>query len=195
MATWTDSAGRLWAFHEGAAEWMAVHVIRSGDTLWNLAGRYFGTSTLTGVHAIHEVPENYAIQGSNANAGLIAGDRILIPGLPQPAVPRDPPDDPPADDEAPDDNALSDETTGDDTNGATNGDPVNGNGEVCPAGAELLNVGTDGAPVCVKPGAKPKAEASSAAKIGLVVVGLVAVGTTVWLLFRKPKRGARRRAA
>lgn len=82
----TDSSGRPWAFNPFQNEWQAVHTVRSGDTLWNLSGQYYGTRSLAGVHWIHDVPQNAEIQGPSPDTGLIPGDKILIPRLPQPAA-------------------------------------------------------------------------------------------------------------
>jgi hypothetical protein len=85
MPKWTDASNQSWAFNAAMGQWQIPHVIRSGDTLWKLSGLYYGKSSLDGVHAIHNVPQNLKIQGPSADSGLIPGDIILIPGLPQPA--------------------------------------------------------------------------------------------------------------
>lgn len=85
MPKWTDASNQSWAFNQAMGQWQIPHIIRSGDTLWKLSGLYYGKSSLDGVHAIHNVPQNKAIQGPSADSGLIPGDIILIPGLPQPA--------------------------------------------------------------------------------------------------------------
>lgn len=87
MARWNDAQDKEWAFNDALGEWERVHTIKSGDTLWKLSGLYYGTSSLDGVHAIYGVPQNKTIQGPSADKGLIPGDVILIPGLPQPTVP------------------------------------------------------------------------------------------------------------
>lgn len=85
MPKWTDASNQQWAFNAAMGEWQMPHLIRSGDTLWKLSGLYYGKSSLDGVHAIHNVPQNLKIQGPSADSGLIPGDVILIPGLPQPS--------------------------------------------------------------------------------------------------------------
>jgi len=84
MPKWKDASNQIWAFNQGMGEWQIPHVIKSGDTLFNLSGLYYGKKTLGGVHAIHNVPQNLKIQGPSADSGLIPGDVILIPALPQP---------------------------------------------------------------------------------------------------------------
>jgi hypothetical protein len=85
MPKWTDASNQKWAFNAVMGEWQIPHTIRSGDTLWNLSGLYYGNKSLGGVHAIHGVPQNLKIQGPSADSGLIPGDVILIPGLSQPS--------------------------------------------------------------------------------------------------------------
>jgi hypothetical protein len=87
MPRWQDSNGKPWAFNASMGEWQRVHTIASGDSLWKLSGLYYGTSSLGGVHAIYAVPQNKTIQGPSPDSGLIPGDVILIPGLPQPTTP------------------------------------------------------------------------------------------------------------
>lgn len=82
----TDASNATWAWNPGAGEWQMLHTIASGDTLWKLSGLFYGTSSLDGVHDIYDVPQNKAIQGPSADSGLIPGDVILIPGLPQPTT-------------------------------------------------------------------------------------------------------------
>lgn len=86
LNTMTDASNAEWAWNPGSGEWQMLHTIASGDTLWKLSGLYYGTSSLDGVHAIYDVPQNKAIQGPSADSGLIPGDVILIPGLPQPST-------------------------------------------------------------------------------------------------------------
>jgi len=73
-------ATNLWAFNELLNEWQPVHVVHSGDTLWDLSGRYYGSKTTPGMRAIRDVPQNLLIVGEDARKA-IPGDRILIPGL------------------------------------------------------------------------------------------------------------------
>lgn len=87
MSRWIDANSKTWAFNDSVGEWERTHTIVSGDTLWKLSGKYYGTSSIDGVHAIYNVPQNRAIQGQSPDKGLIPGDVILIPGLPQPTVP------------------------------------------------------------------------------------------------------------
>jgi hypothetical protein len=82
----TDGAGLAWYWNTATSEWQRAHTIVSGDTLWKLSKVYYGSFSLPGVAMIHEVPQNLAIQGPNKDTGLIPGDVILIPGLPQPAA-------------------------------------------------------------------------------------------------------------
>jgi hypothetical protein len=77
--------GSTYAFNATMGEWEYVYRIKSGDTLFNLSGTFYGTKSLAGVHAIYNVPQNKAIQGPSADSGLIPGDIILIPGLAQPS--------------------------------------------------------------------------------------------------------------
>lgn len=88
LETATDDRGQLWALN--GSEWQAVHLVRTGDTLWNISGRYYGTPSVTGVRQIHAVARNRAVQGPDPNAGLIPGDQILIPGLVQPIAESSP---------------------------------------------------------------------------------------------------------
>ncbi len=87
LTKYTDAQGAIWAWNPIDKEWQRLHQIRSGDTLWKMAGTYYGGPSLEGVHAIHHVPQNKAIQGGDANTGLIPNDIILIPQLPQPVAP------------------------------------------------------------------------------------------------------------
>jgi hypothetical protein len=87
MPRWQDSNQKEWAFNSAVGEWERIHTIKSGDTLWKLSGLYYGTSSMGGVHAIYNVPQNKSIQGPSPDSGLIPGDVILIPGLPQPTTP------------------------------------------------------------------------------------------------------------
>ncbi|MGH7605572.1 MAG: hypothetical protein ACRENK_16455 [Gemmatimonadaceae bacterium] len=75
-----------WAWNQMMGQWQYCHTIKSGDTLFKLSGLYYGTSSLSGVHAIYGVPQNKSIQGPSPDSGLIPGDVILIPGLPQPST-------------------------------------------------------------------------------------------------------------
>ena len=78
-----DANANVWAWNPLFDEWQRMHSIVWGDTLWNLSATYYGSPSLPGVHAIHHVDQNYAIQGPSADTGLIPGDVILIPGLAQ----------------------------------------------------------------------------------------------------------------
>lgn len=84
MTHWVSPSNEPWAWNPVDGEWQYIHTMKSGDTLWKLSGLYYGTSSLDGVHAIYGVPQNKAIQGPSPDSGLIPGDEILIPGLPQP---------------------------------------------------------------------------------------------------------------
>ncbi|HXS82638.1 MAG TPA: hypothetical protein VN896_07935 [Methylomirabilota bacterium] len=103
LAKMQDRKG-TWAFNDVMGEWEFVHTIKSGDTLFYLSGWYYGTPSLDGVRAIYHVPQNRAIQGPSPDRGLIPGDKILIPALPQPATapqgsdthPAEPPATPPS---------------------------------------------------------------------------------------------------
>ena len=79
----SDANANVWAWNPLFGEWQRMHSIVWGDTLWNLSATYYGSPSLPGVHAIHHVDQNYAIQGPSADTGLIPGDVILIPGLAQ----------------------------------------------------------------------------------------------------------------
>jgi hypothetical protein len=87
MPRWQDASNKTWAFNAAMGEWQRTHTIASGDTLWKLSALYYGTSSMGGVHAIYGVPQNKMIQGPSPDSGLIPGDVILIPGLPQPTTP------------------------------------------------------------------------------------------------------------
>ena len=87
LGLFTDGSGRVWAWNPAMGEWQRLHTIASGDSLWKLTKIYYGAYSQSGVHAIHDVPQNEAIQGPDAGIGLIPGDVILIPGLPQPNPP------------------------------------------------------------------------------------------------------------
>lgn len=88
LGLFTDGSGRVWAWNPAMGEWQRLHTIASGDSLWKLTKIYYGAYSQSGVHAIHDVPQNEAIQGPDAGIGLIPGDVILIPGLPQPTPPE-----------------------------------------------------------------------------------------------------------
>jgi hypothetical protein len=49
--------------------------------LWGLSAVMYGASSMPGVNAIYNVPQNKAIQGPDKNTGLIPGDTILIPNM------------------------------------------------------------------------------------------------------------------
>ena len=87
-----DSRG-TWAWNPLYDEWQLLHNIRSGDTLWNMSGTYYGVRSVAGVHKIGKVDQNRPILGSDYEQA-IPGDIVLIPELPQPtaAVPSPPPD-------------------------------------------------------------------------------------------------------
>lgn len=84
MPRYIDGSNQSWAWNAMMREWQIPHTIKTGNTLFKLSGIYYGASSLDGVHAIYAVPQNKAIQGSSPDSGLIPGDVILIPGLPQP---------------------------------------------------------------------------------------------------------------
>lgn len=86
MPTMQKPDGSIWAFNASMGEWQYVYTVKHGDTLYALSGLFYGQKSLPGVHAIYNVPQNKVIQGPSADSGLIPGDVILIPGLPQPAA-------------------------------------------------------------------------------------------------------------
>lgn len=191
LPTYLDAAGRAWAYHP-SGDWMPVHQIRSGDTLWNLSGAYYGTSSLAGVRQIHGVPENTAIQGTDPNRGLIPGDRILIPGLPPPAGAPSPggslADAPPIDAPISPPTPPGATLPGQEGPGPVN-DPVAANElptDVHPGG-DIVPVSMPGQPVLNAP-TKPAEDISTGAKVALGLVGALGLGLTVWLLMRKPKK-------
>jgi hypothetical protein len=87
LASWVSDRNQEWFWNPTMNEWQLAHTVRSGDTLWQLTKTYYGSFSRGGVTAIHEVPQNLAIQGPDPDIGLIPGDVILIPHLPQPNTP------------------------------------------------------------------------------------------------------------
>jgi hypothetical protein len=90
-----------WGWNPIYGAWMLLHTIVSGDTLWNLSGRYYGQRSMEGVHLIGNVEQNVPILGSDYRQA-IAGDVILIPATPAmpppgaaPPMPGPPSADPP----------------------------------------------------------------------------------------------------
>ena len=95
--TWHGQA-RTWAWNPVYSEWQLLHVLRSGDTLWNMGGTYYGQRSVQNVHRIGDVEQNAPIIGANAGGDNayalgVPGDVLLIPGLEQPA--NQPPASPP----------------------------------------------------------------------------------------------------
>lgn len=95
MALETDTRA-TWAYNNVYGAWMALHIIRSGDTLWALSGRYYGQRSMEGVHYIGRIEQNAPILGSSYDKA-VPGDVILIPTMepqfPGPAfsIPSPPP--------------------------------------------------------------------------------------------------------
>lgn len=185
----TDAQGLPWAWNPVANEWQRIHTIRSGDTLWNLSGTYYGTKSLPGVRAIFNVPQNKAIQGASPDTGLIPGDRILIPGLRQPAaapievsepgpveVPTPEPDEP--------------------TIGVTPPDVVTVPpipsipGDLIPAPPEGIPVG---APAPEPSPAPPKKKDRTLLLVGVVGAGALLVGGAALVMKKRRRRNPRRR--
>jgi hypothetical protein len=80
----TTDADETWAWNPVDGEWQLLHIIRSGDTLWNMGGHYYGQRSRENVHRIGNVQQNKPIVG-NDYASCVPGDILLIPGLAQPA--------------------------------------------------------------------------------------------------------------
>lgn len=82
---------QTWAWNPIYDEWQLLRMIRSGDTLWNMSGQYYGERSVPGVRRIGNVEQNRPILGSSYDRA-VPGDVILIPGLDQPgAAPPSPP--------------------------------------------------------------------------------------------------------
>jgi hypothetical protein len=194
-------------------EWELPHTIKSGDTLWKLSAAYYGKSSMGGVHAIYGVPQNKAIQGPSADSGLIPGDVILIPGLPQPAVapaasdampstlPQQPLDGTP-----PTPTPAGSPLPAPVASGAPVGWPTDvPYPPTSASGGAIVVPATNGGPPTVIPvtitgdaPAKAAAKFWTGGRIALAsAAGVLGVGTILWLAMRKPKRHnpRRRRAA
>ena len=87
LVSFVDPNNVRWYWNPAMDQWQLARTVRSGDTLWAMTKFYYGGFSRSGVTAIHEVPQNLAIQGPSADVGLIPGDVILIPNLPQPNTP------------------------------------------------------------------------------------------------------------
>jgi hypothetical protein len=164
-----------------AGEWDRAHTVKSGDTLWQMTKTYYGAYSMAGVHAIHNVPQNLAIQGPSADVGLIPGDVILIPGLTQPAsAPMTAPTvDLPAPDVTPPGVGMPSTTT-----------PV-------PTGTVVVTPTSDPNLVVVKaPVAHPTAAPTFWTKGRIALaggIGVVGVGTLIYLVTRPKRRSNPRR--
>ncbi|MHC4218173.1 MAG: hypothetical protein ACYSU7_06910 [Planctomycetota bacterium] len=92
MTIHNDDRGS-WAWNALEGQWMLLHIIVGGDTLWNLTARYYGPTgqNLVSVRRIGNIPQNAPILGSDYR-DAVPGDVILIPDLEQPgASPPSPP--------------------------------------------------------------------------------------------------------
>jgi hypothetical protein len=92
MTIQNDDRGS-WAWNALQGQWQLLHVVVSGDTLWNLTRTYYGAGgqNLASVRAIGQVPQNEPILGPEYR-DAVPGDVILIPNLEQPgAAPPSPP--------------------------------------------------------------------------------------------------------
>lgn len=76
-----DTSGKAWAWNPIAGEWHLLHKLKSGDTLWSLAGKYYGANQRW--KEIRDVPQNKPIVGSDG-ADAFAGETLLIPSLASP---------------------------------------------------------------------------------------------------------------
>jgi hypothetical protein len=171
----TDSQGTTWYWNPSTNEWEQAHIIVEGDTLWDLTNAYYGAYNLQAVTAIHQVPQNLAIQGGDPNTGLIPGDVILIPNLPQPGIT------PPA--------------TGT-PNTATNGGlTTNGQPGMAPSGNMGPDVGPNILPVTDVTGSTPAPEPFwTGPKIAVAsVVAVGSIGTIAYLVMKPKRRNPSRR--
>lgn len=75
-----DPVMGIWVWNPSYAEWQKEHLLKSGDTLWNMAGKYYGDNNRW--KEIAKVPENKSIVGSDGTKGY-AGDILIIPSLKQ----------------------------------------------------------------------------------------------------------------
>jgi hypothetical protein len=74
---------QTWAFNTSMGEWQRVYTVTTlPQGLSGVAQQVYGDPTKW--TDIYNVPQNKAIQGPNPNAGLITGDKILIPHLQRP---------------------------------------------------------------------------------------------------------------
>jgi len=79
----TDDRG-TWAWNPLYSEWQLLHIVRSGDTVWQMGATYYGQSSLTNVHRIGNIEQNFPLLGSTYDQA-VPGDVLLIPGLAQPS--------------------------------------------------------------------------------------------------------------
>lgn len=82
LETKADSSGAVWAWYQ--TQWAKIHTLKSGQTLWSLAIKYYGNGS--GWTKIRDFGPNKSIVGADG-ASAFAGERILIPGLPAPFPP------------------------------------------------------------------------------------------------------------
>lgn len=76
---------RTWAWNPVYSEWQLLHVLREGDTLWNMGGTYYGQRSVANVHRICDLEQNAPIIGADSDCAQgVPGDILLIPGLTQP---------------------------------------------------------------------------------------------------------------
>jgi hypothetical protein len=73
-----------WAWNPIYDQWQLLHVIRSGDTLWQMGAHYYGQASRDNVHRIGDVEQNRRIVGSTYDQ-CVPGDILLIPDLTPPA--------------------------------------------------------------------------------------------------------------
>ena len=91
--SWNGEA-RTWAWNPVYSQWQLLHVIREGDTLWNMGGTYYGQRSVANVHRICHVEQNAPIIGADSDCAQgVPGDVLLIPDLEQPG--EQPPASPP----------------------------------------------------------------------------------------------------
>lgn len=95
LKVYLDSQGRRWVQNPlSGNEWQRIHIMTAthpGNNLWGISGFYYpdGPSHAR-MMAIHNVPQNKKMQGSDPNKGLHPGDEIMIPGLPAPVFASSP---------------------------------------------------------------------------------------------------------
>lgn len=204
-----------WAYNPEMSEWQAVHVIVSGDNLWNMSGTYYGTKSQAGMYSIRDVRQNLPIVGQDMRQA-IPGDALLIPsigarsGLSAPSgevvVPGAPPA--PPTEPAPVPPVVTDPggiQLPPWLGGIIRGIPVVAPPEEPPpSGPPPVTVTPPGVPAIPglptvpapvpPPEEKPKEKFWTTGKIvGAAVVGLLLVGGIGYAVTRKPKRARRRR--